>query len=148
MTSHLSPYLGFRDDARQAMEFYQSVFGGELTLGTFGEMHASDDPDEVDKVMHAQLVAPNGFLLMGSDTPKGMERSSTSNISLSVSGDDADDLRRFFAALSAGGTVIEPLTVAPWGDEFGMLTDRFGVTWMVNVTGVGPVSSSGAGVHA
>jgi PhnB protein len=59
MTSHLTPYLGFRDDARQAMEFYQSVFGGELTLGTFGEMHASDDPDEVDKVMHAQLVAPN-----------------------------------------------------------------------------------------
>jgi len=135
MTSHLSPYLGFRDDARQAMEFYQSVFGGELSLGTFGEMHASDDPAEVDKIMHGQLVTPNGFLLMGSDTPSGMERSSTSNISLSVSGDDAEDLRRFFAALSEGGTVIEPLTVAPWGDEFGMLTDRFGVTWMVNVTG-------------
>jgi PhnB protein len=135
MTSHLSPYLGFRDDARQAMEFYQSVFGGELSLGTFGEMHASDDPAEVDKIMHGQLVTPNGFLLMGSDTPSGMERSSTSNISLSVSGDDADDLRRFFAALSEGGMVIEPLTVAPWGDEFGMLTDRFGVTWMVNVTG-------------
>ncbi|MBF4591928.1 MULTISPECIES: VOC family protein [unclassified Curtobacterium] len=135
MTSHLSPYLGFRDDARQAMEFYQSVFGGELSLGTFGEMHASDDPAEVDKIMHGQLVTPNGFLLMGSDTPNGMERSSTSNISLSVSGDDAEDLRRFFAALSEGGTVIEPLTVAPWGDEFGMLTDRFGVTWMVNVTG-------------
>ena len=135
MTSHLTPYLGFRDDARQAMEFYQSVFGGELSLGTFGEMHASDDPAEVDKIMHGQLVTPNGFLLMGSDTPSGMERSSTSNISLSVSGDDAEDLRRFFAALSEGGTVIEPLTVAPWGDEFGMLTDRFGVTWMVNVTG-------------
>jgi PhnB protein len=135
MTSHLSPYLGFRDDARQAMEFYQSVFGGELSLGTFGEMHASDDPAEVDKIMHGQLVTPNGFLLMGSDTPSGMERSSTSNISLSVSGDDAEDLRRFFAALSEGGMVIEPLTVAPWGDEFGMLTDRFGVTWMVNVTG-------------
>ena len=117
------------------MEFYQSVFGGELSLGTFGEMHASDDPAEVDKIMHGQLVTPNGFLLMGSDTPNGMERSSTSNISLSVSGDDAEDLRRFFAALSEGGTVIEPLTVAPWGDEFGMLTDRFGVTWMVNVTG-------------
>jgi PhnB protein len=148
MTSHLTPYLGFRDDARQAMEFYQSVFGGELTLGTFGEMHASDDPDEVDKVMHAQLVAPNGFLLMGADTPNGMERSSTSNISLSVSGDDADDLRRFFAALSEGGTVIEPLTVAPWGDEFGMLTDRFGVTWMVNVTGDKVRSGADEGVHA
>ena len=148
MTSHLTPYLGFRDDARQAMEFYQSVFGGELTLGTFGEMHASDDPDEADKIMHAQLVAPNGFLLMGSDTPNGMERSSTSNISLSVSGDDADDLRRFFAALSEGGTVIEPLTVAPWGDEFGMLTDRFGVTWMVNVTGDVARSGADEGVHA
>jgi PhnB protein len=148
MTSHLSPYLGFRDDARQAMEFYQSVFGGELTIGTFGEMHASDDPAEVDKVMHAQLVTPHGFLLMGSDTPRSMERSSTSNISLSVSGDDAEDLRGFFAGLSAGGTVIEPLTRAPWGDEFGMLTDRFGVTWMVNVTGVGPESASDMGEHA
>ncbi|WP_267424214.1 MULTISPECIES: VOC family protein [unclassified Curtobacterium] len=148
MTSHLSPYLGFRDDARQAMEFYQSVFGGELSLGTFGEMHASDDPAEVDKIMHGQLVTPNGFLLMGSDTPSGMERSSTSNISLSVSGDDAEDLRRFFAALSEGGTVIEPLTVAPWGDEFGMLTDRFGVTWLVNVTGAGAASSPEADVHA
>jgi PhnB protein len=85
---------------------------------------------------------------MGSDTPRSMERSSTSNISLSVSGDDAEDLRGFFAGLSAGGTVIEPLTRAPWGDEFGMLTDRFGVTWMVNVTGVGPEPASDAGEHA
>ena len=135
MTSHLTPYLGFRDDARQALEFYQSVFGGDLTLGTFGEMGASDDPAEADKVMHGQLETPNGYLIMGSDTPNSMGHSATSNISLSVSGDDADDLRRFFAGLSEGGTVIEPLTVAPWGDEFGMLTDRFGVTWMVNVTG-------------
>jgi PhnB protein len=135
MTSQLNPYLGFRDDARQAMEFYQSVFGGELNLGTFGEMHASEDPAEADKIMHGQLETPNGYVIMGADTPNSMEYSTTSNISVSLSGDDAEDLRRFFAGLSEGGTVIEPLTKAPWGDEFGMLTDRFGVTWLVNVTG-------------
>ncbi|MGU3412020.1 VOC family protein [Microbacterium sp. M1A1_1b] len=135
MTSRLNPYLGFRDDARQAMEFYQSVFGGDLHLGTFAEMHASNDPADADKIMHGQLKTPNGYLIMGSDTPSSMQYSSTSNISVSLSGDDADDLRRFFAGLSEGGTVLEPLTKAPWGDEFGMLTDRFGVTWLVNVTG-------------
>lgn len=135
MTSRLNPYLGFRDDARQAMEFYQSVFGGELKLGTFGEMGASDDPAEADKIMHGQLETPSGYLIMGADTPNSMEYSESSNISVSISGDDADDQRRFFAGLSEGGTVIEPLTKAPWGDEFGMVTDRFGVTWLVNITG-------------
>ncbi|MFJ3385733.1 MULTISPECIES: VOC family protein [unclassified Curtobacterium] len=135
MTSRLNPYLGFRDDARQAMEFYQSVFGGELTLSTFGEMHASDDPAEADKIMHGQLETPNGYLIMGADTPNSMQYSGGSSISVSLSGDDAEDMRRFFAGLTEGGTVIEPLTKAPWGDEFGMVTDRFGVTWLVNVTG-------------
>lgn len=135
MTSQLTPYLGFRDEARQALGFYQSVFGGDLTLGTFGEMGASADPAEADKVMHGQLQTPSGYVIMASDTPNSMGHSATSNISMSLSGDDADDLRRFFAGLSEGGTVIEPLTTAPWGDEFGMVTDRFGVTWLVNVTG-------------
>lgn len=135
MTSRLNPYLGFRADARQAMEFYQSVFGGELHLGTFAEMHADTDPADADKIMHGQLETPNGYLIMGSDTPSSMQHPATSNISVSLSGDDTEDLRRFFAGLSEGGTVIEPLTKAPWGDEFGMVTDRFGVTWLVNVTG-------------
>jgi PhnB protein len=136
MTSRLNPYLGFRDDARQALEFYQSVFGGELRIGTFGEMGVDGDPADTDKVMHGQLETTHGYVLMASDTPASMGRSETSNISLSLSGDGdvAEDMRGYFRALSEGGTVIEPLTPAPWGDEFGMVTDRFGVSWMVDIS--------------
>jgi PhnB protein len=135
MSSRLNPYLGFRDDARQALEFYQSVFGGELTLGTFGEMHATEDASENDKIMHGQLETTAGYTIMGADTPNSMPYSETSNISVSLSGDDTDELHGYFDGLSAGGTVLEPLTKAPWGDEFGMVTDRFGVTWLVNISG-------------
>lgn len=140
MTSRLNPYLGFRDDARQALEFYHSVFGGDLRIGTFAEMGAVQDPADADKVMHGQLETTRGYALMASDTPASMSRSETNNISMSLSGDgdDADDLRGYFAALSESGTVLEPLTQAPWGDEFGMVTDRFGVTWLVNITATQP----------
>lgn len=69
MTTRLNPYISFRDNARQAMEFYRSVFGGELNVSTFAEMHASDDPSEQDKVMHSMLASPNGLVLMAADTP-------------------------------------------------------------------------------
>ncbi len=138
MTSKLNPYLSFRDDARQAMEFYQSVFGGELTISTFAEMHASEDPAEADKIMHSQLETPSGYTLMGADTPQGMEYSPTSNISVSLSGDSdsESELSGFFEKLSAdGGTVTMPLEKAPWGDFFGMCVDRFGTQWLVNIAG-------------
>jgi PhnB protein len=133
VTSRLNPYLGFADTARQAMEFYQGVFGGELTLSTFGEMGGADGPDR-DKIMHAQLETPAGYTLMASDAPAGMEHDSGSAISISLSGDDGDDMRRWFAALSDGGAVAVPLEKQMWGDEFGMCTDRFGVNWMVNIS--------------
>lgn len=137
MTSKLNPYLGFRDEARQAMEFYHSVFGGDLTVSTFGEMHASEDPAEADKIMHSQLVTDAGYTLMAADTPNSMEYSITSSHSVSLSGDSSDqaELTRYFEGLSDGGTVTMPLDKAPWGDYFGMLTDRFGVQWLVNIAG-------------
>jgi PhnB protein len=100
MSSLLNPYLSFRDNAREAMEFYRAVFGGELTVTTFGD--SGTPGDQQDLVMHAQL-------------------------------DDGDDLRGWFEMLSAGGQVTMPLEKQMWGDEFGMCTDRFGITWMVNV---------------
>jgi PhnB protein len=133
VTSRLNPYLGFADTARQAMEFYQGVFGGDLTLSTFGEMGGADGPD-ADKIMHAQLETPAGHTLMASDAPTGMEHDSGSAVSISLSGDDGDDMRRWFAALSDGGAVAVPLEKQMWGDEFGMCTDRFGVNWMVNIS--------------
>ncbi|WIB63157.1 VOC family protein [Curtobacterium sp. MCBD17_040] len=135
MPTALNPYIGFRDEARRAMEFYRDVFGGDLTLSTFGEMHASEDPTEQDKVMHSILVTPHGLLLMASDTPNGMEAPTGSRISISLSGDDGQEIHGYWDGLADGATIIAPLTAAPWGDEFGMLSDRFGVTWLVNVTG-------------
>ncbi|MGY4642977.1 VOC family protein [Cellulomonas sp. URHB0016] len=138
MTTRLNPYLGFRDNARQAMEFYQSVLGGELTLSTFGDLHASDDPAEADKIMHGQLVSPTDLVLMGADTPSQMPYNPGDNYSVSLSGDDETELRGYWDKLVDGGTVTVPLERAPWGDTFGMLTDRFGVAWLVNVAGGQP----------
>ena len=132
MTSRLNPYLGFSDNARQAMEFYREVFGGDLTLSTFGEMGGAAPGDE-DKIMHAQLETPAGYTLMASDTPPGMPRSEGSSISISLSGDDGDELRGYFAKLSEGGSVAVPLEKQMWGDEFGMCVDKFGIQWMVNI---------------
>ncbi|QDP96069.1 VOC family protein [Microlunatus elymi] len=135
MATQLNPYLSFRDNARSAMEFYQSVFGGDLTVSTFGEFHASEEVDEQDKVMHARLEAPNGLVLMAADTPKQMELASGSNISVSLSGDDDSELRGYWDKLSDGGQVAMGLEAAPWGDVFGMCTDRYGTQWLVNITG-------------
>jgi PhnB protein len=132
VASRLNPYLSFRDDARQAMEFYKDVFGGTLTLSTFGEFGSPEGAD-ADKVMHAQLEAGNGFALMASDTPAGMEHNPGTNISVSLSGDDADDLRGYWEKLSDGGTVTVPFEKQMWGDEFGACVDKFGIPWMVNV---------------
>jgi PhnB protein len=132
VTSRLNPYLGFEDTARPAMEFYRDVFGGELALSTYGEMGGAA-PGEENKIMHAMLETPAGFTLMASDHPAGMPRSGGSDISISLSGDDGDDLRGWFARLSDGGSVTMPLEKQVWGDEFGMCVDRFGIQWMVNV---------------
>jgi PhnB protein len=134
MTTRLNPYISFRDNAREAMDFYQSVFGGELTRSTFGEMHASEDPAEQDKIMHSMLVT-DGLALMASDTPNGMDFTPGTNISISLSGEDDAELRGYWDRLSEGADIRMPLEKAPWGDSFGMLTDRFGIAWMVNIAG-------------
>jgi PhnB protein len=132
MASRLNPYISFKDDARQALEFYKDVFGGDLRMNTFGEFGQQDSPD-ADKIMHGQLDTPKGFTLMASDTPAGMQRNPGDNITVSLSGDDADELRGYWEKLSDGGTVTMPLEKQMWGDEFGMCVDRFGVPWMVNI---------------
>ena len=139
MASKLNPYLSFQDTARDAMAFYQSVFGGELFVSTFGEM---GDPDaaEAGLVMHSSLQTPSGYTLFASDTPPSMPFTPGSQITVSLSGDDADELRGYWERLSADGTVRMPLERQVWGDEFGMVTDRFGIEWMVNIAGEGTPS--------
>ncbi len=133
MSTQLNPYLSFRDNARQAMEFYKTVFGGKLNMQTFKEFHASQDPSDDNKIMHAELKADNGITFMASDTPNGMEYRPGTNYSMSLSGDNQAELSSYFQKLSAGGTVTMPLEKAPWGDQFGMVTDKYGVNWMVNI---------------
>ena len=138
MAVQLDPYLSFGDGkAREAMEFYQSVLGGSLEIHTFGEQGGlpDNDPSIADQVMHALLDGASGIRLMGADAPPGMGEPTASSTQLSLSGDDDTALRGYWDALVDGGSVTVPLETAPWGDTFGMLVDRFGVPWMVNIAG-------------
>lgn len=136
MTVRLNPYLSFRDKARLAMTFYQQVFGGELTVSTFADLHASEDPAEQEKVMHSLLEGANGLVLMAADTPNSVDFNDGAGYSISISGDDENTLRGYWDALSQGGTIGAPLEKAPWGDTFGTCTDKFGIGWMINITAV------------
>jgi PhnB protein len=133
MQTRLNPYLSFKDNAREAMAFYQTVFGGKLEMSTFKEFNASQDPSEANKIMHSMLEADNGITFMASDTPSRMEYQTGTNYSMSLSGDNEAELRGYFEKLAAGGNVTMPLEKAPWGDTFGMLIDKFGVPWLVNI---------------
>ncbi len=135
MQSRLNPYLSFNGNAREAMDFYTSVFGGKLVQNTFKEYHVSADPAEDDKIMHSMLEADNGITFMAADTPSSMEYSSGSSMSMSLSGDNEEELRGYWDKLSEGGKVNMPLEKSPWGDTFGMVTDKFGIDWMVNISG-------------
>lgn len=135
MSTSLNPYISFRNNAREAITFYHSVLGGELVVSTFGESGIDTDPAAADNVMHAQLTSPNGLTLMAADTPAGMDLTEGSNIAVSLSGDDEAELRGYWDGLTAGASITVPLERAPWGDTFGMFTDRFGVGWLVNIAG-------------
>jgi PhnB protein len=134
MAQTLNPYLNFDGNAREAMEFYQSVLGGELNVSTFGEYGAPEGVNP-DGTMHAQLETPSGFTLMASDGAPGQPVTSGSNFSISLSGDDAAALRGYWDGLADGGQVMLPLEKQMWGDVFGLLVDRFGMPWLVNIAG-------------
>ena len=132
MASQLNPYLTFDGNAREAMEFYQSVFGGDLKVNTFGEF-GNPDPALADRVMHAMLTTDKGYLLMASDTAPGMPYTPGNTMTCSLSGDPGEGLEEVWEKLSEGGTVNLPFEKQMWGDLFGQCVDRFGVPWMVDV---------------
>jgi PhnB protein len=135
MQSRANAYLNFKTNAREAMEFYKSVFGGQLTLSTFKEGGMTQDAASADLIMHSMLEAENGITFMGSDTPPQMPFSDGARVSMALSGDNTAELTGYFEKLGQGGTIKMPLAAAPWGDSFGMLTDRFGIDWLVNIAG-------------
>ena len=134
MSSRLNPYLNFPGNTKEAMEFYESVFGGTLVVNTFAE-YGQQDPELANKVMHSMLETDSGFTLMASDPQPGMELKPGNNIAISLSGDDDAELRGYWEKLSEGGNVLMPLEKQMWGDTFGMCTDKFGLSWLVNIAG-------------
>ncbi|WP_346029230.1 VOC family protein, partial [Arthrobacter citreus] len=132
MSTTLNPYLSFRDNAG-SHGVYQSVFGGTLESSTFADMNMAEDPAEANKIMHSSLTTDNGMVLMASDTPSSMNLDEGSSYSISLSGNDGDQLRGYWDKLLDGGQMTLPLEKAPWGDMFGMLTDKFGTSWMISI---------------
>jgi PhnB protein len=133
MTTTLNPYISFQNTAREAMEFYRDIFGGELTIDTFASYEMGQEPSENNLVMHAQLETPSGFTLMASDTPSSMTWAQPAGFSVSLSGDDEAALEGWWIALAEDGKVTMPLEAPPWGGRFGMVTDRFGIAWMISI---------------
>ncbi|CAM3733874.1 VOC family protein [Smaragdicoccus niigatensis] len=134
MASMLNPYISFPGNAREALTFYHSVFGGDLEIHPFSE-YGSPDAPEADNVMHGTLASSGGFTLMAADNPPGMPHVPGNNISISLSGDDEAELRGYWDKLTADGTIAVALEKQMWGDIFGMATDSFGITWLVNIAG-------------
>lgn len=134
MQTKLNPYISFKDTTHEAMQFYKTVFGGKLTMSTFKEYHATEDLKEENLIMHSMLETENGMTIMASDTPNRMEYRPGTNFSVSLSGDNEAKLSAYVEKLSDGGTIAMRLEKAPWGDSFGMCTDKFGVSWLVNIS--------------
>lgn len=138
----LNPYLNFDGKAAEAMRAYREVFGGELTIQTFGDAGQAADPKDADRVMHAVLQVGD-LTLMASDTEPGRTATPGNNTWLNINCDSEADINRFFAALAAGGTTTMELQDTFWGARFGMVTDRFGINWMFNFQKEGSGSGSG-----
>ena len=138
MDTTLNPYLNFNGNAKEAMKFYHSVFGGELTMQTFGEAKMAQSPAERDMIVHARL-ASGSMTIMASDAPPGrMKTVFGDSVHMSLMGDDSPKLTGIFKALAEGGKVQMPLAKQFWGDTYGQLTDRFGIHWMVNIAASPP----------
>lgn len=134
MGVNLNPYLHLDGTAADALAFYTDLFGGKSTSMTFGDM-GMEGP-EASKIMHGQIETDDGLILMISDLPPGsapVQR--REGVTISLSGDDAATLRRYWEGLAEGGVIETPLEKQMWGDEFGACTDRFGVPWLVNIAG-------------
>ena len=134
MSINVTNHLNFRGDARAALKFYQSVFGGDLAIVTYQDAHHVQDPSEADQVMWGQVAAANGFRVMAYDVPSRTPwNPGEIPFFVSVRGDAADEITRYWEKLSEGATIAQPLAPSGWTPLYGMLKDRFGVTWVLDV---------------
>ncbi|MQM27633.1 VOC family protein [Glycomyces albidus] len=134
MTVNVTPHLNFRGEARAALEFYRSVFGGDLVVSTYGDLGAAQDPAEADLVVWGQVSAPGGFRVMAYDVPAALPLSRGEDpFFVSVRGGDVAELTDLWEGLAKGGTVVQPFGPSAWAEAYGMVKDRFGVTWVLDV---------------
>jgi PhnB protein len=134
MTVSVTNHLNFRGDARAALEFYQSVFGGDITIVTYKDAHSVQAPSEANQVMWGQVAAKNGFRVMAYDVPSRMPWDEGKNaFFVSVRGDSDKEITELWEKLSVGATVAQPLAPSGWAPLYGMLKDRFGITWVLDV---------------
>lgn len=140
MSLKLTSYINLNGNAKEALDFYHSVFGGTVASDTFGEFNEQSggampvSPEDTDKIMHATLTG-DYIELMISDVPSSWPpMTKDSNIVLALNGDDEVVLRGYWEKLTNGGTITQPLEAAPWGDTFGSVTDKFGVSWMFDIS--------------
>ena len=134
MTIKTTAHLNFRGNARTALEFYQSVFGGQTMLLSYRDANAVQEPTEAEQIMWGQVESDDGFRVMGYDVPSRMGYDAGEiPMFMSVRGDDAEAINAYWEKLSAGGTVIQPIGVAAWSPLYGMVKDKFGVTWVMDL---------------
>lgn len=138
MTNSLHPYFGFAGNAAEAMNFYQSVFGGELRIMTFEQGGAGDFAPNPQHVMHSQLIVNESWFLMAADSEEtAADGHGTPRITVAIAGSDdqLETLTAQFAKLAEDGTVVMPLEKQMWGAVYGQVVDKFGVTWQFNIGG-------------
>jgi PhnB protein len=134
MTIKTVTHLNFRGNARAALEFYQSVFGGDLAVLTYRDANAAQDPAEADQVMWGQVSGPNGFAVMAYDVPSRLGwNPGEIPFFVSIRGEAADEITGYWDKLKAGAAVVAPLAPAGWSPLYGMLKDQFGITWVLDV---------------
>ncbi len=134
MSVNTVTHLNFRGDARKALEFYQSVFGGDTTIMSYQDAHNVQEPSEADQVMWGQVTTDNGFQVMAYDVPSRMSWDQGENaFFVSVRGESSEEISAYWKKLSAGATVVQPLEPAQWSPLYGMLKDQFGVVWVLDV---------------
>jgi len=134
MSITTTTHLNFRGDARAALEFYRSVFGGRIALVTYADAQRVADPAEAGQIMWGEVEAENGFHVMAYDVPGAQSyHPGDKPVFVSVRGRDAEEITAFWKALTDGATIVQDLGPAGWSPLYGMLTDRFGVTWVLDV---------------
>ena len=134
MSINTVTHLNLRGDARAALEFYRSVFGGNLTVVTYADAHNVQNPDEADQIMWGEVVSADGFHVMAYDVPSATSFDPGEiPFFVSVRGTGTEEITAYWEKLSAQGTVKAPLAPAGFSPLYGMVTDQFGVTWVLDV---------------